>query len=71
MLNEDRKKQDEEKDGQSCISPFKVENNVNPPVALPYLISANYDSSPLVSPPYRPWLSSLVKGGILNPWCSI
>jgi len=27
-----------------------------------------HDSSPLVSPPYRPLPSSLVNGGTLNPW---
>lgn len=31
-------------------------------------ISTCHDSSPLVSPPYRPLLSNLVNGGALKPW---
>ena len=45
----------------------KAKNRTSSFVMSPYPTHVCHDSSPLVSPPYRPLLSNLVNGGILNP----
>jgi hypothetical protein len=67
MLND--KKKAEGKGGR-CTDPHitRLLNYTISSVMSPNPTSACHDSSPLVSPPYRALLSSLVNGGTLNPW---
>ena len=50
------------------ITQFESKNCISSSTVSPIQLLC-HDSSPLVSPPYRPLLSSLANGGTLNPWC--
>lgn len=62
------RKKKQEKMHRPAYHPSNSKNNASSPVTLSDPTSICHDSSPLVSPPYRALLSSLLNGGILNPW---